>query len=82
MSAISSGICVIFTTLAAYRPMLPPMTSAPTIQAMPALPTRGPNTVANTANAMPTMPNRFPRRELSGWDKPPRLRMKRMAAPI
>jgi hypothetical protein len=35
MSATSSGIWVILTTLAAYRPMPPPITSAPTIQAMP-----------------------------------------------
>src|SRR5690554_271618 len=81
MSATSSGIWVIFTTLAAYRPMAPPMTSAPTIQAMPDGLTPGPNTVASTARAMPTMPNRLPRREVSGLDSPPRLRMNRMAAP-
>ncbi|MNT41512.1 hypothetical protein D3C71_985370 [compost metagenome] len=81
MSATSSGICVILTTLAAYRPMPPPMTSAPTIQATPAGLTRGPNTVASTASAMPTMPNRLPRREVSGLESPPRLRMNKMAAP-
>jgi hypothetical protein len=81
MSATSSGICVILTTRAAYRPIPPPMTSAVTIQAMPAGATRGPKMVASTASAMPTMPKRLPRREVSGLDSPPRLRMKRMAAP-
>ena len=82
ISATSSGIWVIFTTLAAYRPMAPPTTMEPTIQGMPAAVTRGPNTVASTAMAMPIMPYRLPRREVSGLDRPPRLRMKRMVAPI
>jgi hypothetical protein len=30
---------------------------------------------------MPIMPYRLPRREVSGFDSPPRLRMKRMVAP-
>ena len=33
------------------------------------------------ALAVPTMPNRLPRREVSGLDRPPRLRMNKMAAP-
>src|SRR5688572_23643859 len=46
-----------------------------------ALVTCGPSTVASTAIAMPIMPYRFPRREVSGFESPPRLRMKRIAAP-
>ena len=38
--------------------------------------------VASTARAMPMMPNRLPRREVSGLDRPPRLRMNRMVAPM
>ena len=60
--------------------MLPPTTSAPMIQGMPAGVTRGPRMVASTAMAMPAMPNRLPRRAVSGLDSPPRLRMKRMVA--
>ena len=56
MSATSSGICVICTVRAAYRPMLPPTAIAPMIQPMPAGETRGPNTVATTARPMPIMP--------------------------
>ena len=44
--------------------------------------TRGPSTVASTAIVMPTMPNRLPRRAVSGLERPPRLRMKRMVAPM
>ena len=49
---------------------------------MPAAVTRGPSTVASTAMAMPTMPNRLPRRAVSGLERPPRLRMNRMVAPM
>ncbi len=80
MIATSSGICVICTLRAAYRPMAPPTASEPTIQGRPAAVTRGPNTVASTAIVMPMMPNRLPRREVSGFDRPPRLRMNRMVA--
>ena len=52
------------------------------IQAYPAGVTRGPSTVASTATAMPTMPKTLPRRAVSGLDRPPRLRMKRMVAPM
>ena len=48
----------------------------------PAAVTRGPSTVASTAIVMPMMPNRLPRRAVSGLDSPPRLRMKRMVAPM
>src|SRR5690606_41537197 len=58
------------------------MTRAMMIQGMPPALTCGPNTVAITASAMPIMPNRLPRRAVSGWARPPRLRMKRMVAPI
>ena len=56
MIATSSGICVICTLRAAYRPMAPPTSSEPMIHGMPAAVTRGPNTVASTAMVMPTMP--------------------------
>jgi hypothetical protein len=79
MNATSSGICVIFTVRASVRPIAPPMTSAPATQAIPAGATR-PATVATTAIAMPIIPYRFPRREDSGFDSPPRLRMKRIVA--
>ena len=82
ISATSSGICVILTTREAYRPMLPPINIAPMIHAYPAEVTCGPETVASTAMVMPIMPYRLPRRELSGLDRPPRLRMKSMVAPI
>jgi hypothetical protein len=62
--------------------MAPPTTSAPMIQGMPAGVTRGPSTVASTAMVMPMMPKRLPRRAVSGFDSPPRLRMKRMVAPM
>ena len=81
MRATNSGIWVILTTLAAYKPMPPPNTKAPTTQAMPDALMRGPSTVANTASAMPNMPNRLPRRDDSGLDKPPRLMMNKIAAP-
>jgi hypothetical protein len=62
--------------------MAPPTTSAAAIQPIPPALTRGPSIVASTAIAMPIMPYRLPRRELSGFDRPPRLKMKRMVAPI
>ena len=82
IKATSSGICVILTVRAAYTPTLPPTARAPMIHGMPAEPTRGPAMVASTASAMPMTPNRLPRREVSGLDKPPRLRIKRMVAPM
>ena len=42
-----TGICVICTVRAAYKPMPPPATMAPMIQGMPAAVTRGPSTVAS-----------------------------------
>jgi hypothetical protein len=42
---------------------------------------REPNTVASTAMVMPMMPYQLPRREVSGLERPPRLRMKRIVAP-
>src|SRR5687768_5218380 len=51
-------------------------------QGMPAALTRGPSTVASTAMVMPIMPYTLPRREVSGCERPPRLRMKRMVAPM
>jgi len=56
INATSSGIWVIFTTRAAYRPIVPPTAIAPTIHASPFGSTWGPSTVASTAIAMPTMP--------------------------
>jgi len=56
MKATSSGICVICTVRARYRPSVPPTTSAAAIQPTPPALTRGPNTVASTAIAMPIMP--------------------------
>ena len=53
---------------------------AAAIHASPDGLTCGPNTVASTAMAMPIIPYRFPRREDSGFERPPRLRMKRMVA--
>ena len=44
--------------------------------------TFGPNTVASTAMVMPIMPYRLPRLELSGLERPPKLRMKSIVAPI
>ena len=67
---------------AAQSPIAAPTAMAPTIQAKPAGVTRGPKTVASTAMIMPMMPYRLPRREVSGFESPPRLRMKRMVAPI
>src|SRR5690606_18399126 len=46
---------------------------------MPPAQTCRPNTEAITARIMP---NRLPRRAVSGWASPPRLRMKRMVAPM
>jgi hypothetical protein len=66
---------------AAFRPLLPPTTIAPMIQGKPAIVTRGPNTVASTAMVIPIMPYRLPRREVSGLERPPRLRMNRIVAP-
>ena len=80
--ATSSGICVICTVRAAYKPTLPPTSIAPTIQGIPASVTVGPNTVASTASAMPTMPYRLPRRAVSWLERPPRLRMNKMVAPM
>jgi len=62
--------------------MAPPTTSAPTIHGMPPAVTRGPSTVASTAIVMPAMPSRLPRRAVSGLERPPRLRTKRMIAPM
>ncbi len=56
IKATSSGICVICTVRAAYRPMAPPISMAAMIQGSPAAVTCGPNTVASTAMVMPTMP--------------------------
>ncbi len=60
--------------------MVPPISMAPMIHGMPADVTRGPMTVASTAMVMPIIPYRLPRREVSGLDRPPRLRMKSMVA--
>ncbi len=79
MNATSSGICVIFTVRARYRPIVAPTTNAPATHGMPGGATR-PATVASTASAMPIIPYRFPRRDDSGLESPPRLRMKRMIA--
>ena len=63
-------------------PMLAPTTIAPTIHGIPAAVTFGPKTVASTAMVMPMTPYRLPRREVSGLERPPRLRMKSIVAPI
>ena len=56
IKATSSGICVICTVRAAYKPMEPPTSMAAMIQGMPAQVTCGPKMVASTASAMPIMP--------------------------
>src|SRR5210317_2387827 len=76
--ATSSGICVIWTRLAAMRPTLPPSTSA-TINS-PKFCVTSPNRVATSAIAMPTMPYQLPRLAVSWFDSPPRARMNRIVA--
>ena len=61
---------------------LPAGSIAPMIHGMPAQVTLGPKMVASTANAMPIMPYKLPRKAVSWFDNPPRLRMKRMVAPM
>ena len=56
IKATNSGICVICTVRAAYKPMEPPISMAAMIHGRPAMVTCGPNTVASTASAMPIMP--------------------------
>ena len=78
MKATSSGILVISTRCAIRVPAAPPITKAPSTQAMPRAPPCPvcsailtiSAAVVTTATAMPTMPNRLPRIEVVGWLRP------------
>ena len=78
MNATSSGILVISTRFAITVPAVPPTSSAPSTQDMPAAPfwpicpasLKIKAAVVTMATPMPIMPNRLPRIEVVGWLKP------------
>ena len=78
MAATSWGISVICTRCATIQPSTPP--AAMSTSESSHSPEPGPSSVAPTASAMPKMPYQTARLALSCPERPPRLRMKRMAA--